>query len=693
LSWFRKNILERFTSAEHSPDENQLRYFLSLFLTAGCVISSLLLLVKETIRTDLSNPVAETATILMFGSALFFLTRNKKNMAINMVFFIPLLVYLYYYVSFSNSAPLPNTLHYVLLWYLSGLVVMAFVVPFGTRYLLLYLMGIITLVVHIVRAGLSSSYFTPDQIYLFNPVLILTLSFAVIVTARIGFDRIITRDREQKQIEDQQARNIIHQIRQPFAQIKALRDQDGNIVRLEVVRINHAFESGFRITFPEARNQEVNYLFNFIFKNEISWNDLFIIDPKSQAEIFSPSLGKWFTLYTLWMNQETCFCLFNDITQEKIEIRHLEETRARYLTLLEAIPDIFFVIDRDGIFQDVVFKGQETLLPETSEVIGNSVFKVGFSEMMAEKIFQCIQKAIDHDTIETIEYTMESRNTSLLFEMRLARLNENSVISIARDITRRKKAEFELEAAKAKAEEADALKSKFLANLSHDIRTPMNIIMGLTKMLAEPSLSDFERDEFIHDVQQQGFSLLNIIENTIQLSKIETNTLVVNKAHTNIHALLRELFLHFYPLLPDHRDLQLILHTGIQSDEVGFETDPSLLKEALYRLIDNAIRFTPEGTVSFGYTPVIGNSVEFFVEDTGPGIPPSEEENIFLRFYVIESDRQAQKSGPGLGLPIAQHLVALLGGELKLDTTPGKGSRFWFRLPLTNASGFMRIVQ
>jgi signal transduction histidine kinase len=145
-------------------------------------------------------------------------------------------------------------------------------------------------------------------------------------------------------------------------------------------------------------------------------------------------------------------------------------------------------------------------------------------------------------------------------------------------------------------------------------------------------------------------------------------------------------------LIPDHRDVQLIMHTEIGNAEVGFETDPNLLKEALYRLIDNAVKFTSMGTITFGYSAVLGNRVEFFVSDTGQGIPRAEQENIFLRFYVIEADRQAQKSGPGLGLPIAQHFVALLGGELMVDSDPKKGSRFWFRLPLKNPKGFLRIV-
>jgi signal transduction histidine kinase len=145
-------------------------------------------------------------------------------------------------------------------------------------------------------------------------------------------------------------------------------------------------------------------------------------------------------------------------------------------------------------------------------------------------------------------------------------------------------------------------------------------------------------------------------------------------------------------MIPDNRDLQIKMVTAIQHDEVGFETDPALLREVFQKLIDNALRFTTEGVIRFGYKNKNAAVVEFFVDDTGPGIPDDEKENVFLRFYVIEKDRLAQKSGPGIGLSVAQHFVAILGGELKLDSSTGKGSRFWFELPLQNPKGFMRIL-
>ncbi len=658
----------------------------------GTAISLLLLLTKGFFREDIFNPTGDFATLFMFSCALFLYYRKKPKSAVNMLFFIPVLVYLYYLASFSNIAPPSSTIYYSLCWFTAGMVVLVYYTNFSHIYLLYTLTGMVTMLYHSHTAGLLDNYLTADQIFIRNPFILFLFAAISLSLIRLSSDLKTDRLKKQKLILEQELTDTFQKVKQPLAQVRAYRDPEGNIFKLEIEKINHAFESGFKLTYPEAKNQELNYLFNFVFRGDINWNDLIIFHPRQEFEFYSVSHDRWFNFHVLWFGPTRCLCIFYDITRYKNEISTLQMTKARYLALLEAIPDIFFVIDRDGTYQEVVFKGQESMYLETSEVIGNTIFQVGFSEMMAGKVYECIQKAIDNDSIEAIEYSMETKNATLLFEMRLARLDGNSVISIARDITRRKKAEFELENARQKAEDAVALKSRFLANLSHDIRTPMNIIVGLTKLMAEQGVSEQEKEEYIQNVQLQGNILLQMIENTIHLSKIETDTLEIHFAFTNIHTLLQELYNHFYVLLPDNKDLRLILETSICHSEVGFETDSFLLKEVLFKLLDNAIKFTNKGYVRFGYTVGTGSSVEFFVEDTGQGIPEEEKENIFLRFYVIENDRLAQKSGPGLGLPIAQHFTALLGGELSCDSLPGKGSRFWFRLPLKNQKGFLKIV-
>lgn len=661
-------------------------------MAAGLVIALAALIYKQLFRTDLANPVADIISILAFVGAFLSVRQGRHDLSLNIVFFIPLISYFSYLAVFSNSNPPAQTLFSAMWWIIAGVSFLALFSTINFRFILFLASSLVYMIFHINKAGLADDFFSLSQNFSNNPLTgIILVSFAAILI-RLSFDRRYNTLIEEQLSIERQINETFQAVKQPMVQINASRDHAGNITLLQIDKVNHSFESQFKMPFQEAKNQELNYLFGLIFKNSYNWNDLFILNPKQQSEIYSPYHDKWFNLHIFWFNQFSCVCIFYDVSQEKKEIKALKETKDRYMALIGAIPDIFFVIDREGTYEDLVFKGQSDLRLEAGEIIGSTIFDVGFPENMSRKIFECIHRAIDNDSIETIEYSLEANNTTLLFEMRLARLNDNAVISIARDITRRKKAEFELEKAKTRAEEAVALKSRFLANLSHDIRTPMNIIIGLTKLLAEPGLSDYEKEDFIHEISIHGYQLLSMIDNTIYLSKIETNTLELTSAFCNINQLLRDLFNQFYPMMPDNRDLQLKMSVAIQAEEVGFDTDPVLLRQTLHLLIENAIKFTNEGVISFGYKNKGSSTVEFFVEDSGPGIPKDEIENIFLRFYVIEKDRNSQKAGAGIGLSVAQHFVALLGGTLNLETEINKGSRFWFELPLTNPKGFMRII-
>jgi PAS domain S-box-containing protein len=677
---------------DKSNDEDNIISHLKLISLTGLSVSLFLLAYKQIFRPDIQNLIADIATVLIFAGATISSLNKRISITLNLVFLIPILIYFYYLSGFSNSDSPSETIYLSLVWFISGIVVLAGYSKINARYYLFVAVSATTMVYHISEAEMLDDFTKISQTWIYNPVLILLLSSLAALSIRTRSDNRYQKIMARQTERERQNNETFQAIRHPIAQIHAERDQEGNAVRLEVEKVNRAFESQFRISLQEIKGQELNYIFRYIFRNDTDWNDLFIISQNPRNEIYSAHLDKWYSLQVYWFGKDTCSAVFHDISREKKEIRKLEEARDRYIALLEAIPDIFFIIDRDGTYEDIVFKGQADLHREAGEVIGSTIFDVGFPDNMANKIFECIRRAIENDSIETIEYALNIHDATLLFEMRLVRLNENSVVSIARDITRRKKAEFELERAKTKAEEAVLLKSRFLANLSHDIRTPVSIIMGLSKMLGEPGLSMYEKEEFIVEISKNGDQLLRMIDNTIHLSKIETNTMEINSTWCNIHHLLKEIYTHFYSRLPENRNITIKMYTGILNGDVGFETDAELLKDVFHELIDNAVRFTEDGQITFGYDTGNAGKVEFFVEDSGPGIPEDEKENVFLRFYVIERDRQTGKAGPGIGLPVAQHFVALLGGELQLKTNPGKGSRFWFELPLVNPRGFMRRV-
>ena len=386
------------------------------------------------------------------------------------------------------------------------------------------------------------------------------------------------------------------------------------------------------------------------------------------------------------------FLIFEDITAIKHKIAELEASKRRYKVLLEAIPDIFFVIDKEGTYEDFVIKESDLFKIDDVNIIGNNIYDVGFPDNMADKIYECIQTCLKKNTIETIEYSLNTHNGTFMFEMRLARLNAHSVISVARDITKRKTAEFNLEKALKKAQESDRLKSAFLANLSHEVRTPVNIITNYTQMLAEPDNERHERQELMDTITQNGQQLMNMIENTVHLSKIETGTVEVSFGFCKVNNLLREIYNRFMPQIPDSKPIRLKTELDVPNPVFGFVTDERLLREALMILVDNAIKYTQKGEVVFGYKMIRNESVQFVVSDTGIGIPEDETENIFSRFYRIKNQVNETTSGSGIGLSIAQNYIKILGGELELESKPGVGSKFRFVLPFKEGQGFLRVV-
>ncbi|NCB07148.1 MAG: HAMP domain-containing histidine kinase, partial [Bacteroidia bacterium] len=246
--------------------------------------------------------------------------------------------------------------------------------------------------------------------------------------------------------------------------------------------------------------------------------------------------------------------------------------------------------------------------------------------------------------------------------------------------------------AKEKAEESDKLKTAFLLNMSHEIRTPLNIITNFTRMLAEIEVGMDEKMELSDAITQNGQQLMNMIENTIHLSKIETGAVDVNMNFCKINTLLRDIYNRYMTQIPDTKPVKIRMNIDVPNPVFGFVTDSQLLREALSILIDNAIKYTLKGEIIIGYEMIRNEAVKFNVSDTGIGIPPEETENIFSRFYRIRNKVNETTSGSGIGLPIAQHYIKLMGGELEMESKPGVGSNFWFVLPFNEGQGYLRVV-
>lgn len=232
------------------------------------------------------------------------------------------------------------------------------------------------------------------------------------------------------------------------------------------------------------------------------------------------------------------------------------------------------------------------------------------------------------------------------------------------------------------AEKSDQLKSEFLQNLSHEIRTPMNAILGFSDFLELKKNTPEKRQQYIKIIKSSGNQLLRIIDDILEISALETKHVqVVNKSF-NLNNLLTELFTIFQPKARE-KNIALYIKKGLTDHETNILSDESKLSKIFTNLIENAIKYTPNGFIEIGYK-LVKNQLEFYVKDTGLGISKTRQGQIFERFSQGESEMSKKIGGLGLGLSIVKENIELLGGNIKLESDIGKGSTFHLSIPFNN---------
>ena len=374
------------------------------------------------------------------------------------------------------------------------------------------------------------------------------------------------------------------------------------------------------------------------------------------------------------------FGIQRDVTEQK----KAGETIQKLTKGIEQSLSSVIITNTDGVIEYANPRFYKATSLVASEVIGKNIQELKAGKIQ-ERQYEKMWRTLSSGEIWQGELLTRGKNGELFWEWATVTpiKNENgqatNYIFIKEDISLRKQMETDLIMARQKAEESDCLKSAFLANMSHEIRTPLNSIIGFSELLIDPSFDKKKKKEFIGHIVSSGNNLLNIINDIIDISKIESGEITVRKVSIHAENFVSEIRSRFEIKIKE-KGLGFLLNLPENEKPIFILADPDRLTQVFSNLITNALKFTEKGNIQIGYE-VFDSNVQFYVKDTGIGIPEEYHSSVFERFRQVESSYRRRYGGNGLGLAITKNLIEIMGGKIWLASETGKGSAFYFTIP------------
>lgn len=390
-------------------------------------------------------------------------------------------------------------------------------------------------------------------------------------------------------------------------------------------------------------------------------------------------------------NGANCLITAVDITERKLWVETLQKSEMKHSAMISNISDVIGIIGADGIMKYKSPNIEKWFGWQPQDLIGTDGWLTVHPDDL-ERIQEVFVTLLKKENLATtLEFRYKCKDGSYKpVELNAINLTNdpiiNGVLLNYHDITERKRAESELINAKEHAEESDRLKSAFLANMSHEIRTPMNGILGFAGLLKEPDLSGEQQKVFIDIIEKSGERMLNIISDIVSISKIESGTLETYISDTNINGQTEYVY-NILKLDAEKKKLTFFLKNGLPDKESIIKTDNEKFISILLNLVKNAIKYTDQGSIEFGYSlkkdctlDELSNLI-FYIKDTGIGIPKDKQEVIFERFIQADINDKMARQGAGLGLAISRAYVEMLGGRIWVESELNCGSTFYFSIP------------
>ena len=373
-----------------------------------------------------------------------------------------------------------------------------------------------------------------------------------------------------------------------------------------------------------------------------------------------------------------------DVTWRKLQ----EEEIKKLSTGIEQSPVLIMITNTKGNIEYVNQKFSEVTGYKKEEVLGKNPRILKSGNKPVEEYIKLWQTITSGEEWRG-EFLNRKKNGELYWESASISPIRNEkgeiafFIGVKEDITERKKMEDELLAAKEKAEESDRLKTAFLNNMSHEIRTPLNAITGFSELLNSGDVDPSDIQQFTSVIRQSSSQLLSIIDDIVNIATIEAGQVKIIHQETNINRIFKNIF-NQVKIKVREKNISLEIEKTLPDSESYVITDETKLTQILSNLIVNAMKFTEKGLVKYG-CEIKDNDIQFYVSDTGIGIPQELHEKIFERFRQSDLSISRKYGGTGLGLSISKSYVELMGGKIWLESRPGEGSTFYFTIPFIPA--------
>ncbi len=388
--------------------------------------------------------------------------------------------------------------------------------------------------------------------------------------------------------------------------------------------------------------------------------------------------------YSLWRGEKLFLGLVNDITERLESERLLKAGEERYRTLLETMNEGVLMTDNEDVILYVNRRICEIYGYTQEELIGKIGYEILEHPESATIVASKKEMRLDglSDTYEVIGVKSDGKLINIAINGAPIRNSSGEVtgtVGIIQDITEKKAILENLIAAKERAEQSDKLKSAFINNISHEIRTPMIGILGFGQFLTDPSLSESERVQYYNNVQASSQRLIQTVNDYMDIAMVVSGTVEVNRKNFAIEPLIERLSERYYTECREKGLVFELVLPGNKSSRIIF-SDEELLSKTLQKLLDNALKFTKKGRISFGYE-INQNELSFFIKDTGVGIAKEKLDVIFDLFTQEDTKITRGFEGSGLGLAISKGLALLLDGKISVTSTKGIGSVFTVSIP------------